>query len=705
MTSAQASARRIYLGPALVVFLLALYKAHTIARHIFGSSATHLFPLLQGDLILVALLFFVAGVSLRLRSGFSRFSLFALALVLTSWFAADVILVLTFNTRLTLDDISRFSGEGAMLFHWISAKSACFAILGAFVLFFPLPAGPRTGRILFAGAALVLVNGILPLVPTNEGELELIAAYRKPIGLGLSWSGGAAPAEFYSDAEVANFREWAPADRRVELPPGSRNVILLVVESLSAADSLLTSGLSDRLPGLDRLATRGRYFTNFFANYASSEGGEIALHSALPPVHFPGASRDVYAEFSRFPSAVGELRGRGVATELLTATRLGFLNLSLYARAVFDTANGRDELPRFAAAPRFSFDSPADSVLFDEALERLGRLASGEKPYFFSIITTTSHLPYHDPRGLEPIEENMWSYVDGEVGRFVGALDARNFFRDGLLIITGDHRKMLPVTAEEYERYGQSARARIPLLLVGAGVEPGKRDDRFFQQIDLLPLLARAAAGEGELSPSPLWIERYTFHERLASRAADVSFFLEREGGRTEHRLRLEGAHIRPLGEPAPEGARITELLHGYRSRFQAARANTVQSGCRPPAVGGTLFGIEPGLEIVSGADALGADLPRAARGAIKIGAPGLYWFGPSLKAESCVWVDGTLVAYRRGAQSGRRSAVTGALNLGTGPHRLIFSYGGEDVRAAWPLWLAPGVEVWLPVPESALTH
>ena len=63
-------------------------------------------------------------------------------------------------------------------------------------------------------------------------------------------------------------------------------------------------------------------------------------------------------------------------------------------------------------------------------------------------------------------------------------------FRKRPSIVTGDHRKMLPVTRRRRQIW--RARRRAPPVIIGKGAAQGAVDDRLFQQADLLRMLDRA---------------------------------------------------------------------------------------------------------------------------------------------------------------------------------------------------------------------
>jgi glucan phosphoethanolaminetransferase (alkaline phosphatase superfamily) len=63
-----------------------------------------------------------------------------------------------------------------------------------------------------------------------------------------------------------------------------KDVILVIVESLSSYHSSLFSGLNDWTPELDAISKEGLRFSNFYANGVNTEQGLVSLLTGEPPV-------------------------------------------------------------------------------------------------------------------------------------------------------------------------------------------------------------------------------------------------------------------------------------------------------------------------------------------------------------------------------------------------------------------------------------
>ena len=102
----------------------------------------------------------------------------------------------------------------------------------------------------------------------------------------------------------------------------------------------------------------------------------------------------------------------------------------------------------------------------------LRALCQGEwRLYRASYLFAVGTLPQAQGR---QIATQLLQFADKYAGEFVRWLEKDGFFENGLLVITGDHRAMLPVSQQQYDTLGPDAESHIPLVIMGAGLK-GRR--------------------------------------------------------------------------------------------------------------------------------------------------------------------------------------------------------------------------------------
>ena len=313
----------------------------------------------------------------------------------------------------------------------------------------------------------------------------------------------------YNISSLSQSKKYSPefinavnmADQKIctQTPGKKLNMIILMVESLSAYQSAFFSEIYDWTPNVDAIAARNVSYTNFYANGFATEDGVIALLTGQLPIDPPAASlmeqsvesfRGFYGVEGSLPKILGRL---GYETECLMASDLAFSNEGVWAKSIgFDYVEG-EENPFYDKWSEGVFKSAPDEALFARVLQRIEE--NGDHPFFFFVSTLSSHQPFRNPVTKERTEKASISYVDEQIGIFYENLIRTHFFDNGVLVIVGDHHSMVPLRREEVVKYGRyRAAAKVPLI-VSFG---GKLQDvviQQHQQADIFNGLAGMATG------------------------------------------------------------------------------------------------------------------------------------------------------------------------------------------------------------------
>jgi phosphoglycerol transferase MdoB-like AlkP superfamily enzyme len=359
--------------------------------------------------------------------------------------------------------------------------------------------------------------------------------------------------------------------------PQTKNIIILMVESLSVYQSQYFSGIHDWTPNLDAIASQHQAFKNFYANGFITEDGEVALLAGLQPLYPPSSYTDdggtsFYSFYNIKDSLPNILKKYGYESEFLTTADLDFGNTGVWAKSVgFDYIEGHDQ-PEYDKWERFHFQAAPDEALYLRALDRFEKHKSNK--FLMFIKTVSSHHPYIDPENKEKSESAAIMYTDKQMGRFYRELQDRGFFEKGVLIIVGDHHSMTPLKKAEVELYGQyKASAKVPLVIADGERSPGV-DNNQYQQIDIFNSLQGLLTGKqcysdwnGLLFGSAKTPPKYIIHRRGDNRDR-VSVF----GKNEDFLIKLDGDNTRVISKlPAEQSVR--QLLVDKINALRIARA------------------------------------------------------------------------------------------------------------------------------------
>jgi lipoteichoic acid synthase len=535
--------------PALLMIALRATHLDTIAGAYTACAGCFLLPTLGHDAWLLSLLFVLLGLAAFSARRAGRMIFGSLAAFLLLACALDLVLLRLFNQRFYVADLLRFGGAGAA--DWSVARSLLFSTEGivyalivaaVVVAAIGLLAGVGrrslpVARLLFVAAVIAAACAVLvlrtPLRYVHDQYAWNVIEANLPQGR----------SRIFSPAFVAQEQQRSktlPQTCEAGVRTG-RNLVIVITESLSAYQSALLGGPRNWLPRLDALARANHYFSHFYANGFTTDGGEIAILTGRPPLIPPEADWYALPAFGPGDNTVpGIARRAGYTSHYFTTADLSFLDSGTWLHGLgFDTVEG-SETPFYAKLPRGQFGAAEDAALFSRFEQWLDQRSDDAHPFVSVLLTVSSHPPFVDPRTGKIDPPGSFAYVDGQLADLHAQLDRRGFFANGILLITGDHRSMTPVPADEFAKFGERSFARIPLIVAGA-VDMPAVVDAAFQQSDFPASLAQLMGVEychgpfaGYFSaPNPV-AAKYVVHARGDDRNRVDVYFGDRVGSYTE---------------------------------------------------------------------------------------------------------------------------------------------------------------------------
>ena len=266
-----------------------------------------------------------------------------------------------------------------------------------------------------------------------------------------------------------------------------QNVVIVLIESLSSyMSNYFANGKAEKwTPHLDRLAQKYVPFTNYRTNSNDTTQALFSIVTGVPSIHY-FAESNLYREPKFYHNTLSKtFHQAGYHTAFLTSASMVYSKDYILNNAVFDEIS-KDNDPFYDGQKRFVFHSVADDVLYARA-EKWIENYKQKKPYLLLIETTTSHNPFVDPVSGEESLEKSIRYADKAVGDFIENLTKKNLLDNTLVVVTSDHRVMLPLTDRQSRIFGEHAEARIPFVLIGSPLK-GKQTLQA-SHIDLAPSL------------------------------------------------------------------------------------------------------------------------------------------------------------------------------------------------------------------------
>lgn len=236
-----------------------------------------------------------------------------------------------------------------------------------------------------------------------------------------------------SDSIVRNIHE--------PLPMRKLNVVVVLMESLSARFMGAYGNREAITPHLDGLAQRGLFFDRIYATGTRTVRGIEAVVLSIPPT--PGQS------IVRRPAGTGifnigtPFRHEGYRTSFIYGGHSLFDNMG-----PFFSGNGFDVIDQSAFAAGESGFSNAwgvsDEDLFRKVIQISDSAAKSRKPFFHIVLTASNHRPYTYPEGRVKIapgtgRNGAVQYSDFAIGQFLKEAQTKSWFDDTVFVFVADH--------------------------------------------------------------------------------------------------------------------------------------------------------------------------------------------------------------------------------------------------------------------------
>jgi phosphoglycerol transferase MdoB-like AlkP superfamily enzyme len=264
--------------------------------------------------------------------------------------------------------------------------------------------------------------------------------------------------------------------------PIRKNVVIIILESFGSEN--VGRG---QTPFLDSLITKSCYFKNGFANGKVSIDAVPSIISSIPSLMNNSFISSSYS-LNKVHSLPKIFKEQGYSTSFFHGAFNGSQNFDEYAKvAGFDQYFGKNEY-----VGKESFDGKWG--IFDEEFLQFyaTKLSTFKKPFFSSVFTISSHVPYiipdkyqgKFPKGTTDIHESV-AYSDYALRKFFETAKKQDWYKNTLFVLSADHTSSGGDHDADQTNIGKF---RIPILFFDpSNPELVGINEKNFQQIDIMP--------------------------------------------------------------------------------------------------------------------------------------------------------------------------------------------------------------------------
>lgn len=262
-----------------------------------------------------------------------------------------------------------------------------------------------------------------------------------------------------------------------------KNVVVVLMESMSAGKMKRHGSKHDITPFLDSLSHEGYYFENAYSAGIHTFNG---IFSSL--FSYPALFRRHPMKVVDIPNLKGmgtAMKQQGYSTTYFTTHDGQFDNVEGFLRG-----NDYDNIITKADYPKEKVKTTLgvpDDYMFEFAMPILDDLAGENEPFFTVFMTASDHKPYYIPPYFTPkasaIEHQIVEYADYSLRRLIEMAQERDWFENTLFVFVADHGSAMGATYDVSLNYNH-----VPLLFYGPEIiKESTSFQRMAGQIDLFP--------------------------------------------------------------------------------------------------------------------------------------------------------------------------------------------------------------------------
>ncbi|MBL3285038.1 Lipoteichoic acid synthase family protein [Rickettsiales endosymbiont of Paramecium tredecaurelia] len=300
----------------------------------------------------------------------------------------------------------------------------------------------------------------------------------------------AANASFLNDSDIkraidnrfVNNQSLVLNERKIS----NANVIIILVESLSAEFLGFFGNNKGLTPHLDNLIENSIVFKNLYATGTRTVRGIEAITLSMPPL--PGSAIVRRNDNHNLENNVGK-----IFHDLQYDVSFIYGGYSYFDNMLnYFAGNGYKVIDRLDI-PSSEIESEniwgvADEHIFTKAIQVFEQTHSRNKKFFSIILTTSNHRPFTFPANRIDLAQGSRDaaikYTDYAIGKFLRDASSKEWFDNTIFVIVADHcassagKTDLPI-----ERY------HIPMIIYAPKLLKPKAIESLASQIDLAPTL------------------------------------------------------------------------------------------------------------------------------------------------------------------------------------------------------------------------
>lgn len=267
-------------------------------------------------------------------------------------------------------------------------------------------------------------------------------------------------------------------------PPRHLNVVLILMESMSANNMARHGNTKKLTPFLDSLADKSLYFDNCYTMGNRTCSGMYSTITAYPSLF---DKQPMYGTpIRQYNTLPLELKKHGYNTTFFLSHDKNFDNSN-----GFLLANGYDKIFSQEDYPAQEIKNTwgvCDEYLLNFALQEINTMAQKGNPFLATILTISNHPPYYfDPSFAfrnSKDEEKIVEYADAMLQNFFAKAQKESWFDSTIFVLIADHGNAQDITYPLPLSYFHA-----PLMFYAPAIIAPQTNNNMANQIDAFPTI------------------------------------------------------------------------------------------------------------------------------------------------------------------------------------------------------------------------
>jgi phosphoglycerol transferase MdoB-like AlkP superfamily enzyme len=215
------------------------------------------------------------------------------------------------------------------------------------------------------------------------------------------------------------------------------NVVLIIMESMSAAKMKRYGSTEELTPFLDSLSHNSIYFENIYTAGKHTFNGIFSTLFSFPALYRQHSMKTN----NQYDGISTSLLKNGYSTTYFTTHDSQFDNVEGFLRSNnFQNVLSQSDYP--VSEVKTTLGVP-DDFMFRFSIPKINELSERENPFFVTFMTTSDHSPFYVPEYFQPkakaIESQIVQYADWSLQQFIQLASKEAWFNNTIFVFVADH--------------------------------------------------------------------------------------------------------------------------------------------------------------------------------------------------------------------------------------------------------------------------